>query len=279
MFDISLHPVQSEQGRVVLIVPEGRDITYLKRAEAALRDSEGRLATEREQLAVAQAVSAERQALLKRFVHAQEEERARLSRDIHDSVTQLAHAAAMHLDNAAELLDGTPAPARAEVERGRDLARAAATEARRLITGLRPETLDTLGLTGAIGQEIEALRMAGWKIEFSDADLNGVRLDPEAEITLFRVTQEALNNVRKHAGPAPVRVSLRRVDGSVRVEVRDWGRGFNPKTVRTSRRGERVGLVGMRERMALLGGSLQVRSGSELGTTVRATLPLAAAND
>jgi signal transduction histidine kinase len=175
-----------------------------------------------------------------------------------------------------ELLDGTPAPARAEVERGRELARAAATEARQLITGLRPETLDTLGLTGAIGQEIEALRLAGWEIEFSDADLNGVRLDPEAEITLFRVTQEALNNVRKHAGPAPVRVSLSRVDGSVRVEVRDWGRGFNPKTVRTSRRGERVGLVSMRERMALLGGSLQVRSGSELGTTVRATLPLAA---
>ena len=242
-------------------------------------DHQARLAAERERLAVAEAVAAERQALLKRIVHAQEEERAKVAREVHDSVTQLAHAAAIHLDNAVELLDGMPAPARAAVERGRDLVRQAATEARRLIAGLRPETLDTLGLVGAVGQEVEALRSAGWRVDFEDGDLAGVRLDPEAEITLFRVAQEALSNVRKHAGHARVRVRLRHQDGTVRLDVRDWGRGFDPRAVRSGARGEHVGLVGMRERMHLVGGQLVVRSSTDQGTSVRATLPLAQPSD
>ena len=239
-------------------------------------DHQARLAAERERLAVAEAVAAERQALLKRIVHAQEEERAKVAREVHDSVTQLAHAAAIHLDNAVELLDGMPAPARAAVERGRDLVRQAATEARRLIAGLRPETLDTLGLVGAVGQEVEALRSAGWRVDFEDGDLAGVRLDPEAEITLFRVAQEALSNVRKHAGRARVRVRLKRANGSVLLEVRDWGRGFDPRSVRSAH-GEHVGLVGMRERVHLLGGRLEIRSGPDHGTTIRITLPVGGA--
>ena len=101
-----------------------------------------------------------------------------------------------------------------------------------------------------------------------------MRLAPDAEITLFRVAQEALANVRRHAGRARVRVRLRRLDGHLRLEVRDWGRGFEPGAVRPTAEGEHVGLAGMRERLHLLGGALDVRSGPEHGTTVRATLPL-----
>jgi signal transduction histidine kinase len=240
-----------------------QDATDRKQAEA-----------ERERLAVTEALAAERQALLKRIVQVQEAERASISREIHDSVTQLAHAAAIHLDNAVELLDGTPAPARAELERGRELTRAVASEARRLIAGLRPETLDILGLAGAVQQEVDALRVAGWRVDVDDAELACVRLNPEAEITLFRVAQEALSNVRKHAGRARVRVRLNRTNGSVRLEVRDWGRGFDPKMVTASSGGEHVGLVGMRERMDLAGGRLEVRSSPESGTTIRARLPI-----
>jgi PAS domain S-box-containing protein len=256
--------VRDAAGRPSRVVGIMRDITEQKRAEA-----------ERERLAATDAVAAERQALLKRFVRVQEEERARVSREIHDSVTQLTHAAAIHLDLALELLDGSPPAAHQEVERGRDLARAAANEARRLIAGLRPETLDMLGLSGALQQEVETLRAAGWPVDFEDGDLAGMRLDPEAEITLFRVVQEALSNVRKHAGHARVRVRLTRRNGSVRLEVRDWGRGFDPKAVKSTARGEQVGLVGIRERMHLLGGRVEVRSSADTGTTIRATLPVA----
>jgi PAS domain S-box-containing protein len=250
------------------------DITERKQAEAALRDHQARLAAERERLAVAEAVAAERQALLKRIVRAQEEERAKVSREIHDSVTQLSHAAAIHLDLAVDLLDGAPPRARQEVERGRDLARQAANEARRLIAGLRPETLDTRGLSGALQQEVEALRQAGWRVDLEDGDPAVLRLDPEAEITLFRVAQEALSNVRKHAGHARVRVRLKRQNGTVHLEVRDWGRGFDPQAVRPTAQGEHVGLTSMRERLYLLGGKLEVRSGPDHGTTIRASLPV-----
>ena len=263
---VALNAFPAEDGGLAVYF---QDVTERRAAEAAL-------AAERERLAVAEAVAAERQALLKRIVRAQEEERAKVSREIHDSVTQLAHSAALHLDVAVDLLDGTPPRARQAVERGRDLARSAAAEARRLIAGLRPELLDTLGLAGAIGQEIEALRAAGWAVEFQDGDLSAVRPDPEAEITLFRVAQEALSNVRKHAGRARVRVRLKRANGSVRLEVRDWGRGFDPRSVRSAH-GEHVGLVGMRERVHLLGGRLEIRSGPDHGTTIRITLPVGGA--
>ena len=253
---VTVSPVVDGAGRVVGASAIARDIT------------------DRERLAVAEAIAAERQALLKQIVRAQEEERTKVAHEVHDSVTQLAHAAAMHLDEVIELLPGEPEAARRPAERGRDLARQAATEARRLIAGLRPETLDTFGLAGALQQEIEALRAAGWQATFQDGDMAGARLEPEAEITLYRVAQEALTNVRKHARRARVRVALARRDGSVLLEVRDWGRGFDPAAVAATPGGQRVGLVGMRERMALLGGRLEVRSGAEHGTTIRAVLPL-----
>jgi signal transduction histidine kinase len=92
------------------------------------------------------------------------------------------------------------------------------------------------------------------------------------------VAQEALSNVRKHAGHARVRVRLKRHDGSVRLEVRDWGRGFDPQAVRPTARGEHVGLTSMRERLHLLGGKLEIRSGADQGTTVRAILPIGEAD-
>jgi signal transduction histidine kinase len=218
--------------------------------------------------------AAERKALFKRIVRAQEEERARVARDVHDSVTQLAHAAAIHLDNALDLMDGASPAACAEVERARDLARRAAHEARRLIAGLRPETLDLSGLPGAIEQEVEALRAAGWRVGLDVSDVAGERLDPEAEITLYRVAQEALSNIRKHAGRTRVRVRLMRQNGSMRLEVRDWGCGFDPTAVRPTPDGDHVGLTSMRERLELLGGKLEIVSGPERGTTVRAGLPI-----
>jgi PAS domain S-box-containing protein len=251
----------------------GRDLGDGTLVEFALNiDERKRLEAERERLLVTEAAAAERAALLKRIVQAQEEERAKVARDVHDSVTQLAHAAAIHLDNALDLLDGSPA--RSEVERGRDLARQTATEARRLIAGLRPETLDTFGLSAALEQEVESLRAAGWRVDFEAGGLDGTRLEPEAEMTLFRVAQEALSNVRKHAPRARVGVRLQRQDGTVWLEVRDSGPGFAASKPQPTIRGEHLGLVGMRERMQVVGGTLELRTRPNGGTTIRAVLPV-----
>ena len=257
--------LRDASGQVRGFLKIGQDVTERRRLEA-----------EHERLAVAEAVATERQALLRRVVAAQEEERRRVAHEVHDSVTQLASAAALRLDDLADRLPkALPAEDMEDLDRARDLARRAAQEARRLIARLRPEALDDFGLTGAVCQEVAALRADGWQVSLEDGELVGVRLPPEAEITLYRVAQEALANVRKHTEPSRVAVELRRVDGGVRLRVQDWGPGFDVAGARADvAAGERVGLVGMRERLALLGGRLEVRSRRGRGTTLTAVLPL-----
>jgi PAS domain S-box-containing protein len=260
-------PLRNADATVRKWVGMNVDVTERRSAETALL-------AERQRLAVAEAVAAERRGLLKRIVRAQEEERAKVAHEVHDSLTQLAHAAAMHLDNALELMSDPDEPARVDVERGRDLTRQAANEARRLIAGLRPETLELIGLEGVLRQEVALLRAAGWEADLDDGDLTGLQIGGEAEIILYRVVQEALTNVRKHAWQARIRVLLKRLPHGVLLEVRDWGPGFDPGKVRATARGEHVGLTGMRERIELLGGTFQVSSRLNQGTIVRAMLPV-----
>jgi PAS domain S-box-containing protein len=247
--------------RAVRMVGTAADVTERKRLEA-----------ERGRLAVAEAVAAERQALLRRVVALQEEERRRVAHEVHDGVTQLAAAAALRLDGLAErLAPGLAADDLRDLERARDLARRAAADARRLIAGLRPEALDALGLAGAVGQEVEALRAAGRPVDLEDGELVGVRLDPEAEITLYRVAQEALANVRKHARAGRIDIELRRWPDALHLDVRDDGIGL-PLDEGRGRRG--LGLLSMRERARLVGGTCAIESVDDRGTRVRVTLPL-----
>jgi signal transduction histidine kinase len=147
-------------------------------------------------------------------------------------------------------------------------------EARRLIAGLRPTALDDFGLGTAIRLEVEALRTEGWQVSYHE-ELGDERLPSTLETALFRVTQEALTNVRKHAGRAKVSVRLKRNDDTIWLEVRDWGRGFNSHVPHERPRpGERVGLLSMQERVALLRGRCTVNSQPGTGTQVLAEVPL-----
>ena len=147
-------------------------------------------------------------------------------------------------------------------------------EARRVIAGLRPAILDDFGLSSAISFELQAQRADGLEVEFNDG-LGSIRLDPTLETALFRVVQEALTNVRKHSHSRRVAVSLERRASWVYLEVRDWGRGFRPAAAQASiGPGERVGLAGMHERIALISGRLTIRSRPGAGTRIQIQAPL-----
>jgi K+-sensing histidine kinase KdpD len=128
-------------------------------------------------------------------------------------------------------------------------------------------------------RSLEELQTEGFEASYEDT-LGEERLPSTLEVNLFRVAQEALSNVRKHAKTDRVCVAIGCQEGVVRLKVRDWGRGFRPSGVRGSAgQGETVGLSSMRDRVALLNGNLQIRSEPGLGTSVVAEIPLSAAGE
>lgn len=216
------------------------------------------------------------QDLVRRLQVAQEEERRRVAYEIHDGLAQVAASAHQHLQTYADYHAPESSSEREALRRTVELVQRTVREARRVIAGLRPTALDDFGLATAIRLEVEALRGEGWQATF-DERLGDRRLPSTTETALFRVAQEALTNVRKHAGPARVAVTLEEHEDVVRLEVRDWGRGIGavgPRDV--SRPGEHLGLIGMQERVGLLGGRCIVDSQPGAGTRVIAEVPLAA---
>lgn len=212
--------------------------------------------------------------LVGRLLVAQEEERRRIAYNLHDDLAQLA--AGIHQRLQAFAHDYRPASPQAQhqLDQTVELARRMVGQTRGVIADLRPTTLDDFGLAIALRAPVEALRADGWEVAYEEA-LGAERLPPAVETALFRVAQEALGNVRKHAGTTRVQVALRRRDRAIRLEVVDWGRGFRVSAARAGAgAGERVGLLGMRERIALLGGHCVVRSRPGAGTRVIAEVPL-----
>jgi signal transduction histidine kinase len=214
------------------------------------------------------------QDLVRQLQVAQEEERRRVAYEIHDGLAQVAASAHQHLQTFADYHAPESVAGRQALHRAVELVQLTVREARRLIAGLRPTALDDFGLGTAIRLEVESLRGEGWQVSYQE-DLGDQRLPSTLETALFRVTQEALTNIRKHAGRAKVAVKLKRDDESVWLEVRDWGRGFSPHLAHERPRpGERVGLLSMQERVALLRGHCTVNSEPGAGTQVIAEVPL-----
>jgi signal transduction histidine kinase len=215
--------------------------------------------------------------LVGRLIVAQEEERRRVAYEVHDGFTQMAAAAYRRLALFAEHRPPEDAQDREELEDAVALVRRTVGEARRVIANLRPTTLDDFGLATAIRMQAEELSAEGYKTTYEET-LGETRLPGPLETAFFRVAQEALTNVRKHAHTERVRVALgRRDDGVVHLEVRDWGRGFEEPAGAEQRGGgpgERVGLSSMQERVTLLGGRFQVRSEPGKGTAVLAEIPM-----
>jgi signal transduction histidine kinase len=217
--------------------------------------------------------------LLGKLLTAQEEERRRVAYEVHDGLAQVAVAAHQHLQAFSRRYPPDTEKGGRDLQRVSRLVRQTVSDARRIIANLRPTALDDFGLAAAVSLEVERVRENGCQVNYEE-ELGDERLPDTVEIGLFRIAQEALTNARKHAQAERISVELRRRRGEVRLEVRDYGRGFDPAAVSVgSGPSERVGLAGMRERVVMLGGELEIQSEPGSGTSVIATVPLSVVSE
>ena len=213
----------------------------------------------------------EREEMLESFaavtVEAQELERRRLAGELHDGISQRLVSLWYHL-LAAEDAVGEPERLGAELAAAKQLATDALSEARDAISGLRPSVLDDLGL----GPSLESLALSLPNVE-ADVDIVPERLPPHVEVALYRIAQEALQNVVKHAEATHVSVELGPTEDGVRLVVADNGTGLPEEWMAVAEDRHAYGMVGMRERAELIGARLSVISRPGRGTTVEVLVP------
>jgi PAS domain S-box-containing protein len=254
LLDISLtvSPVRDANGIITGASKIARDITERRRTEAAVRERE----------------------MMSRLVDAQEAERHRIARDLHDHLGQQLTALRLKLEsirvNAASHPDIVDEVAETQVYASRiDL------DLNYLAWELRPTELDHLGLSDALSSFVrEWSKTYGIEAEFHTSITIGGRYHPDLETNLYRIVQEALNNILKHAKADSVSVLLEQRSDLLVLIIEDNGTGFEPGArSRNGSSGKGLGLIGMRERTALLGGTLEIESRPNEGTTVFARVP------
>jgi signal transduction histidine kinase len=219
-------------------------------------------------LTYTQAVEATRARLLERLISAEDEERRRIARELHDEAGQSLAAITVGLRAIADM--GVSASVRSAVLRLRDVTSHTVDDIGRLARGLHPAVLDDKGLAAAARRYVaDYARAFDAKVDVSVGRVDSPRLPPLTAATMYRILQECLTNVTRHARAKRAAVELRRDDRTIELVVRDDGVGF--ETGRGSDMG--LGLRGMRERVALSGGTIEVASRPGHGTTVRVRLP------
>jgi len=206
-------------------------------------------------------------------VMAQEEERRRITYDLHDGIAPLIVSAKQHVDTGRDLLARDPARSSRELDRAADRLDRAIVETRRVLQALRPSAVASLGLAEAARRALDdAGQEAGWTTRFVE-DVGDARVPAAVETAAFRILQEGLANAARHAASTRVEVALHRRNGWLDLEVEDNGVGLRHDGAAG---GHGLGLAGMRERTRLLGGTFRIESGASGGTRIRVALPLGA---
>ncbi|MFQ5996325.1 MAG: GAF domain-containing protein [Dehalococcoidales bacterium] len=213
--------------------------------------------------------------LLSSVISAQEEERKRISRELHDEYGQTLTGAIMSMESVENMLPSGQSKLREKLESAKSLVVRALEDIRRLTLGLRPSTLDDLGLITTIrAYAHNHLQAMGVQVKFESKGLNN-RLSPEVETALFRIIQEAIHNIEKHAEASNVSIHLSIDRDEITAIVEDDGRGFDVDAVFKSRiRTQSLGLLGIQERTALLGGTFSIKSKIGQGSHLEVKIPL-----
>ena len=270
------------------IAPEGQD--EVRRLAVSFETMRGRLeasqreladwSTEleervRERTAQLEQRDRERSVLLNKVISAQEDERKRIARDLHDQIGQTLTGLVMQIGGAEATLSDDQAAVKKQLADLGESASEAVEEVRRMMSDLRPSVLDDMGLESAVSWYTENhLEREGINVVL---DLQRLKtpLSPNVEISAFRVYQEAITNVIKHSSASNVRISLAYDEDRLRGTIEDDGIGFEVSAVQPGADGGwAVGLLGMTERANLLGGSLHIDSSPGKGTTVNFEIPL-----
>ena len=213
-------------------------------------------------------------AMIGRMAHIQDEERRLIGLDLHDGLTQLIISANMHLNTLnSQIGSKLNAQTLQALDMSRTLIKQSIDEARRVISELRPTMVDDLGLERGLRQYVtEVCEEQNWQEEIV-TDTQGLQIEHSMEASIFRIAQEALTNVRKHARTQRVRVELSAEDQSLVLRVQDWGQGFDALLIQKDE-AEHLGLVSMQERAQMINGVCKIESQLGKGTSVEVRIPL-----
>jgi signal transduction histidine kinase len=210
-------------------------------------------------------------------LQAQEEERNRISRDLHDQVVQTLVGIIVHLAALTQQAALSPQGLKQRIARTQRLVEASVAAVHQFARQLRPTLLDDLGLLPALQAFTKDFsRRTGIRSQFTAFSSSKIaEMDSATSTVLYRVAQEALTNVAKHAHASHVRIALQETQGVVQILIRDDGVGFDLERVLASKsKRTRLGLLGMRERVQMVGGEYRFKSSPGKGTVIRARVPL-----
>jgi PAS domain S-box-containing protein len=271
----SAAPIRDGSGKMSGVVMVFHDVTEQRRAERELRESNLALSEVRDHLekrfeertAELASTNESLKILSGQLIRAQDDERRRIARELHDSTGQVLVALAMTLNQMQKESSPANAP---RFQECRELIGSATSEIRNLSYLLHPPLIDEVGLPSAVAEYAQGLeKRSGLSIEVDVSKELG-RLDGDREITLFRILQEGLGNIQRHSGSAVASIKIFRLDDDVVLEIRDQGKGMPKNAGAAGNFG--VGIRSMQERLRPFGGHLRIESTSA-GTNVRAILP------
>ena len=266
-------PIFDDHGTLLAIIGMSHDLSSHKQAEEiyeqARKDLEMQVAQRAQELAEA---NRHLRRLSGRLLQLQDEERRRIARELHDSIGQLLVALSMNMEMVKSESQTLTSHAKRAIEENGEMVQQIIREIRTISHLLHPPLLDEAGLPSALTWYTEGFsQRSNIKVELElPAALE--RLPRDYELTIFRVVQESLTNIHRHSGSQTATVHITEVDGALKLEIRDEGKGMSPSF---NTDGGGVGLRGMRERVAQMNGRLEIHSDPR-GTTLKVTLPVPA---